>query len=235
MKISPMATFKLGLFILALGLGALMTKLSYEVGREALKSVSQPDVNPTKKFIVRSGSEGEATVAEEPFVDERTLLVQVYDRIQAANPKAADTSNNLESESPPPQTESASSEAAPDDEPDSALKFPLSATASRVTLAVDGAAFEENKLVLSVTLTNDSRDAVKFLYSLLEIKDEDERILVTTTRNLPDEIPANGQVFAGQIDISRALVATSERLTLALESYPDSEVVLTIDEIPVNP
>jgi hypothetical protein len=102
-----------------------------------------------------------------------------------------------------------------------------------VTLEVRSASQQGGSLLLNVSLKNDGANAVRFLYSFLNVTDDQGRALSAITEGLPGELPPNGQEFSGTVSIPTALLENAKRLSLTLTDYPDQKLQLKMSEIPV--
>lgn len=76
MKISSTLKLTLLLLLLMSGVGTASAYFAYQAGSQALKGVSQPEVNPSKKLTDQSKISTEPT--EFKPIDEKTILIKVY-------------------------------------------------------------------------------------------------------------------------------------------------------------
>jgi hypothetical protein len=83
-------------------------------------------------------------------------------------------------------------------------------------------------------MKNDGSNPVRFLYSFLNVTDDQGRALSAITEGLPGELPANSQEFTGTVSIPTALLEDAKKLSLTLTDYPDQKLQLKMAEIPVN-
>ncbi len=88
--------------------------------------------------------------------------------------------------------------------------------------------------MLDVTLKNNGTRPVQFLYSFLNVTDEGGKTLSATTQGLPSEVPSDGKVYGGKVNLPMSVVEEAKQLSLSLTDYPDRQVELKIDEIPVT-
>ena len=182
------------------------------VGREALKGITQPDTRPTNKLANRQGDD--STKKQPTFLQEDKILAAVKARMggKAPAPKAASANPKVEPV---------------------ASKFPLTTENSGVILDVKSAQTQGDNFVLSLNLTNQSGAAVKFLYTFLEIKDDQGQILSANTDGLPAELPPDEVSYAGTVRIPIAALNKAKTLSLALSDYPDQQIQLKLSNIPV--
>jgi hypothetical protein len=184
-------------------------------GREALKGITQPDTRPTNNLANRKGAP--------PRRDELVILQE--DKI-IATVKARTAGEKSSSPS------TAKAAPAPTKSPE-VSKFPMISEGDGVTLTVKSVQKQGDLLLLSITLQNANRDPVKFLYSFLELKDDQGRTLSANTEGLPSELPANSQAYPGTIRVPIMSMDKVEKLSLALADYPDQQIRIEMSDIPV--
>jgi hypothetical protein len=225
------STAMLALMLLAmmLGSGTVSSLVGYKMGSEALKGVGQPDTNPTKKKIVENQETSSKTQEFVP-IDEKTILTQVYDRINGKSEKSKVSAQKKEEnraglEQSTQKTES--SQNSP-----KKVSLPLKTEDGSVTLEVVKASQQGGSLLLDVNLSNRGTDTVRFLYSFLEIKDNQGRPLSAIVEGLPGELPANKETFSGSVKIPLELIDEGQQLSLNLTDYPDQKLKLNIANIP---
>lgn len=185
------------------------------LGREALKGITQPDTRPNNL----ANRKGDLPRKDEVLIlPEDKIIASVKTRINggktaavAAKPVSA-TSTNLEK---------------------AQAKFPFTTESEDVTLEIRSVQQQGDSLIISVGLRNANQAPVKFLYSFLEVKDNQGRTLSANTEGLPSELPADNQVYAGTIRLPMASVDKAEKLSLSLSDYPDQKVQLEATNIPV--
>ncbi|PZV04003.1 MAG: hypothetical protein DCF22_25815 [Leptolyngbya sp.] len=185
------------------------------LGREALKGITQPDTRPNNL----ANRKGDLPRKDEVLIlPEDKIIANVKTRIGggkvaavAAKPVSAMTTNVAVAQA----------------------KFPLTTESEDVTLEIRSVQQQGDSLIISVGLRNAKKTPVKFLYSFLEVKDNQGRILSANTEGLPSELPADDQVYTGIIRLPMASVDKAEKLSLALSDYPDQKVQLEATNIPV--
>lgn len=233
MKFQTTLAFTLLLLIAMVGAGTVSALYGFTLGYEALQGVKQPENNPTQQLIRSRKTDGKATTETGlQLLSEREVIVAVYDKIydqeQALKKQKQAETKPKSSFVKLPET------AAPNDaKPKAKSPFPLSQSSGNVTLEITDGRILGNYWVMDVSIKNDSRQAVNFLYNFLELKDDQGQIISAQTEELPTEIPANNQKYAGQIRIPAVILAQSKSLSLTLEDYPNREVSLAIADIPV--
>ncbi len=237
MRIPPTVALSLVLLVMMGGAGAASGLWGYALGRESLKSVTQPDVNPAKQLADGQPAPAQTTDDNQELVmllDEEQILQQVNDIINGQVPADAE----MPAEDSTTATEDAAAAAEGNESADAQLAglnnaLPIQGSDQAVTLEVTDAQQDNGSLVLAVNLTNDSNNSVRFLYSFLAVTDDKGRALSAITDGLPSELPANGQAFEGTIKIPLALIEDAQRLSLTLTDYPDQQLELSLTDIPV--
>jgi hypothetical protein len=211
------STIGLTLILLAamLGAGIMSAMAGMKAGREALKGITQPDTRPTNNLA----KQGEGS----PKRDELVILQE--DKIIASVKERMATGSGVNPAAKPAP--------APVKEPQAA-KFPMSSESDGIILQVNSVQFQGDSLAVSVSLQNSSNDPIKFLYSFLEIKDDQGQTLSTTTEGLPSELPPASQPYPGTIRIPANAVDQSTKLSLSLADYPDQQVQIQMANIPIT-
>ncbi len=221
------STLKLTLLLLAVMslTGTASAFLGFQAGYIALKGVSQPEINPTKKLTDRSQSAGQPAV----FVplNEKTILKKVNEHVQQQSKRSAKQAEKDDN--------SSDSTAEPAQKAVQLPQFPLKVRDRDVTLEVVKATWQEGALLLAVSLTNESQQAVQFLYSFLEATDNRGRSISAIVEGLPEELPPNGEKFAGTLKIPSGMLDETQTLTLNLTDYPEQKLKLKVSGITAAP
>ena len=223
------STVVLTLILLALMFGAGVTSsvLGFTTGREALKGTTQPDVRPSNN--AGSGKQGNpANKDQVSILKEKDILKTVKARIEGRDPEKAAPANT--------KTDKASPKAATAKKPgapNASNKFPLNSRDGGIVLEVTAASQRGNSMLIDVSMKNEGSQAVRFLYSFLNVTDNQGRALSATAEDLPAELPPNGQVFYGTVSIPTALLENAKEVSLTLTDYPGQKLQLQISGIPV--
>ncbi|MBV5261708.1 hypothetical protein FLX56_25175 [Synechococcus moorigangaii CMS01] len=232
MKFQTTLAFTLLLLLAMFGAGTVSALYGFTVGYEALKGVRQPEGNPSQQLI--RSRKPDDTAAGNPekleFVSERSIIVAVYDQIQAQEKEIQKAAPEPD---PSDDTPIATNPAPPPQDAPAQQAFPLVTTAADVTLELASGQLSGNDWLMEVNLQNNGQEAVNFLYNFLEVKNDAGRLLSTQMEGLPNEIPANRQTYSGTIRIPAVILGETETLTLTLRDYPDQEISLEISDIPV--
>ncbi|MGB0560620.1 MAG: hypothetical protein ACPGVO_02300 [Spirulinaceae cyanobacterium] len=227
MKINPPLALTGTLLVFMVGAGTLSGWLGYRMGYEALKGVTQPDVSPTKQLTQNDSSTTTAGQEVQMILDEQDLIQQAKELIKGGSQAA-----------PPPEPEAADVEAAIPPEAqlvnDPGEFSPIQGNDRGITLAVVNATEDNGDYLLDVSLRNDSGENVQFLYSFLDVRNDQGRPISAITDGLPGELPANGEWFSGTVRIPTPLLEDTQQLSLTLTDYPDQRLQLSLADIPVQ-
>ncbi len=221
--------------------GSVSAYFAFNMGHKALKGLERPDINPSKKLVgtLRAGRQRrllrkalQSPKTDEPrkgltLVKERDVIVRFYNHTHDTKEGKGETEKKQE-EKKDSFVETPKTEAE-----DVMAKFPLSNEDGEVTMEVVTASQEGEAFLLELTLKNDGRKAVGFLYSFLDVRDDQDKPLSAITEGLPKELPANGEVFGGTVRIPTALLNDAKEISLTLTDYPEQRLQLRIIKIPV--
>ncbi|MEM8778618.1 MAG: hypothetical protein AAGF26_07055 [Cyanobacteria bacterium P01_G01_bin.49] len=234
MKINSTIKLTLLLLIVMSGAGTASAYFAYRAGSDAVQGVNQPDINPTKKLkdIKKTSTK---PVKFKP-VDEKTILIKVYNHTHDDKKKSDDADQKSEKETKQEEKEtnqSLDNKSNPEDNSQPVANLPLKVTDSGVSLQISEASNQDNTITLKVNLKNEGTEPIRFLYSFLEVTDNQGRFLSAMTEGLPEKLPPNSENFIGMIKIPSALVNDSQTLALNLTDYPDQKLKLSLGEIPI--
>lgn len=234
MRLNTTVVLTLLLLITMSGAGSASAWWGFKVGRSALKSVRQPEVNPTKKLVNTNPNVGKDGL---DILSEQEILQRVNDYIQAqqrgeSQPASNPSPQTTQATTPPSNDESATEVA--DSQSNPALaNLPIQSQDQGVVMEITNVTQDSGSLSLNVNLTNQGNKAVRFLYSFLEVRDGQGKALSAITDGLPGELPATGRDYSGTIKIPMALLEEAETLSLTLTDYPDQKLQLNLTDIPV--
>ncbi|MFZ9737838.1 MAG: hypothetical protein ACO3EZ_07510 [Prochlorotrichaceae cyanobacterium] len=214
-------TFLTGiLFAVSLSAGIYGFLWGARLGEEALVGVRQPDSSSSTIWRENTTKPGDPTASPVPFVAEADVIKRVKEKTSA--PLAAT----------PTPAPNASPQATP--VPPSADGFPYSTQNQGVYLEVLSLQVQDDTVSLEVALRNEGTQSVRFLYSFLTVTDNRGQSLGSSIEGLPSELPAVSDTFNGQIRIPRVNVAELDSINLELTDYPDQQIKLKLEEIPVS-
>ena len=224
------STVVLTLILLALMFGAGVTSSvwGFTIGREALKGTTQPDVRPSNN--AGSGKQGNpASKDQVSILKEKDILKTVKARIEGRDPEKTKPQANTKTDKASPKAASAKKPGAAN----ASNKFPLNSRDGGIVLEVSAASQRGTSMLLDVSMKNEGSQAVRFLYSFLNVTDDRGRALSATAEELPAELPPNGQVYYGTVSIPTALLENAKEISLTLTDYPGQKLQLQISGIPV--
>ncbi|HEY9753258.1 MAG TPA: hypothetical protein V6C46_09915 [Coleofasciculaceae cyanobacterium] len=215
-QLSPTAILTIILLSLMAIAGLLSTIVGMTIGREALKGVTQPDTRPSS--LLKPSKAPSKSTDELIVLREEDILAKVKSRINADGSQ----------QKPVPLSDAKVS--TPSNQPG---QFPMTNESRGVLLEITSAQRQGDSLILNVTLQNRSQQPVQFLYSLLEVHDDQGQVLNASTDGLPSELPPASSLFSGTISISTSLLEGVKTLSLKLTDYPDQRVRLEAENIPL--
>ncbi|MDJ0634229.1 MAG: hypothetical protein QNJ34_13650 [Xenococcaceae cyanobacterium MO_188.B29] len=211
------------LFLTMLVAGGGSAYIGYQMGEEALKGVTQPDVNSNqrlKKDRVIGKYKGLKLISE------REILVNVYN-LTHKNTKFNNTS--------PEKKTAKSKQLINFKQPQETTPFvPIRDEVEGVSMEIVEAQQQGNSLLLNVTIRNESSKSVRFLYSFLDVRDDRGRALSAISDGLPGELPANGEEFRGTLRIPTVLLDNAQKISVTLTDYPEQKLELKLKDIPVT-
>lgn len=228
MKLNYTVTLTLILLTLMAGAGYTSGLWGFAVGREALKGVTQPDARPSSKIKNRKAASaqqgGVVMLKEEDILT--TVKARVEGKGKNAKPEKPQPKNKeLIKKTPAPKTQVV-------DVPQPG--FPLTTRNQGVTLDILSARYSGGALLLKVNFKNEGDKPVRFLYSFLDVTDDQGRALSANTEGLPTQLPANSKTFSGTMSIPTALLDDVNKLSMTLTDYPDQKLRLQVSDIPVK-
>lgn len=216
MRINSTVALTFILLTMMFGAGIVTGAWGFAIGREALKGITQPDARPTNKVSKKNGS---ARATDELVVLPEADIIKTVKARLDGNAKSTSVST--------PQPEPEKTATAP-------AKFPIISQDKGVTMEVSGVRQRKDSMVFDVSMRNEGTRSVKFLYSFLNITDEQGRVLSADTDGLPTELPPNNQKFAGTVSLSTTLLDKAQKISIQLTDYPDQKLQLRMADIPVK-
>jgi hypothetical protein len=228
----PAVNSTVGLTLLLLALmcaaGAASTSWGFNLGREALKGITQPDFRPTADRSTNSRPEP----ASPQFLKESDIIGRIEKQIAGVSPAPGTAAAPEVAATPSP---AASPEPSPAGTVDSVPgRLPQAVTVEGVTMTVAGVRRSGSSLLLDVQLRNGGTRPVQFLYAFLEVTDDFGQVVTSLTEGLPTDLPADGSTARGTISVPVVLLDGVQLLNLTLTDYPDRELQLDLYGIPVN-
>ena len=214
----------LSLLTLMFGAGLSSASWGFQLGREALKGITQPDTRPTNNLAgARNNSNRQEKLV---FLEEEKVIARVKNIIRNGG-VIEETTTKKDSQKKQAKAQSA-------EENQSQQSFPIVSSDAGVALEVNDVRRWGNSLVLDVNLKNEGDRSIRFLYSFLNVTDDQGRSLSASTEDLPGELPPNGRRYYGIITIPVALLDNAKELSLELTDYPDQKLDLKMSKIKIN-
>jgi hypothetical protein len=223
-KVTPILT--LTFLLMMIGAGVASAYIGYLMGSEALKVVTQPETD-SEQAIDRKKPLGGSHKGLK-IVEEQTILVDVYNYIHQKEPSSG--LEDRQSSVKPIVSETANKS----DAPIKPEYFPFTDRSGGVTMEIAQAKLDGNSIMLDVNLKNEGTQAVRFLYSFLDVRDDRNRALSAIADGLPGELPPNGQNFQGKFIIPVTLLDNSQKISLTLQDYPEQKLTLQLNSIPIS-
>ena len=214
----------LALFVMMVCAGLASSYLGYIMGQEALKAVTQPEVNSNNAAEPKRPLGGNYKGLK--IINEKEILDKVYRRIHGKNRqgKSQQSSSSKKADLVDHKQQAKSSKS---------KGFPVSDRSQGVTLKVSNVEFKGNSLLLDLNLTNESARSVRFLYSFLDVRDDDGRPLSAITDGLPATVPSNSKTFEGTLRIPTVLLNDTKTISVTLTDYPEQKLELKLPQIPI--
>lgn len=219
------------LLLLMFGAGIFSSAWGYRLGREALKEITQPDVRPSN---LTGKSDQPLRKAPLSLLTEKDILASVKKQIDGGEEATQDESSEQATEQeiaqqpqPTPEAEAEESNTSDSEE------YPVVSRDGGVTLEIDSASRRSNSLQFKVSMKNESDRSIRFLYSFLNVTDDQGRALSASVENLPGQLPPDGNIYRGVVSIPTALLDDASELTINLTDYPDQQLQLQVSGIPI--
>lgn len=232
MKFNSTVALTFVLLILMVAAGAVSSLWGYAMGYEALKGVTQPDTSPSRKLI--SDTQGTMDRKElKILLKEQDIVKDVKAAIRRGNQSIREGKKRDDEQDSSKNEDSAAKDAG-DKADKKAARLPIADRQQDVTMEVTSATEDGGSLLLDVKLKNESSQPVRFLYSFLEVKDDQGRVLSAITDGLPGELPPKSEQYSGTVKVPTALLEGAEKVSLSLSDYPDRKLQLNLAGIPIN-
>jgi hypothetical protein len=216
--------YSLAMLFLMLTAGVIGAFLGSALGQDALKGVTQPDFGLSSRTGSQKVTEPELAPGQTlTFLSEAKMLEEVKKRMSGQKAVATPTPTPAVVTEETPASKEAEKQAG----------FPIISQDGGVQMEVTGAKPGDGSLILEVSLKNQGTKPVRFLYSFLDVVDNQGRALSATADGLPGELPPLSDAYTGSIRIPDALLDGVETLSVSLTDYPDQKLKLKLTGIPV--
>ncbi len=204
--------------------GSVCGIVGYVFARQSLKGITQPATNP---FLNDSNDLDRRPRQGADFLNEKDLIAKVKSQTSGAN-----VAKEQKKRAPKPKKSQTKDQKEKDSQP-KVKSFPIKAQNQGMNFEVKSLTREDDTLVLNVALQNTSDKTIQFVYTFLDITDDQGQALFSEIRGLPTEFKPKGETFIGTIKILDVPPETVEKVSLSLNDYPDQKVKLDIQNIPV--
>lgn len=227
-KLNPSVTLTLIMLSMLLGAACFSGYVGFILGGVAIEGVTQPDVDLNQQAPTPTEDKPKTAARNKGLniIQEKEIIADVYERIKGKKSQ----SQQEETERLKAQKESEKNTLDASNQPN---VFPIQHRVEGVVLEVVRVSKEENSLLLDVNMKNEGSQPVKFLYSFLDLRDDQNRPLSAITDGLPAELPASNENFAGTVKIPLTLLEGSQTISLSLSDYPEQKIQLKLSNIPV--
>ena len=209
------------------GAGLISTAWGIALGREALKGITQPDTRPANNMAKRQGAA--ARREQVSILREDDIINGVKARMNgnAGGPAKEPRTSVVPAPEKSPNKPAVATSPSP-------AKLPMVSQSQDVVLELSSIRKQDESLILQVSLRNNGKQPVQFLYNFLSVVDERGRSLVTNVDGLPSDLPSLSKTFTGTISISTSLLDGVEKLSLTLTDYPDQRLQLELPNIAIT-
>jgi hypothetical protein len=225
LEFSRSAKFTLFLLLVMAMIGGGLGVITYFFGRASLRGITQPDVNP---FLQTGDDQEQSPRQGVSFLKEADIIKQVKTQTTGSNAKPPEASP-----SPSPDAKNKDDKDKKDKTASSDPKsFPIRTKSEGVNFDVRTVKREESDLVLDIAIANNSGRPVQFIYTFLDITDDQGFALSSEIKGVPETLQANGETYVGTVRVFD-IPSELERLNLKLADYPDQKVKLEINNVPL--
>ena len=226
-KLGSAAKFTMFLLAVMFLIGAATGFIGYLFGRNSLRGITQPDINP---FLNSVGDTTEAPRQGVGFKKEDEIIKAVKAQTGSSDAKPdpkpdkkqESTNKDEKATTKKPEVKKADG------------SFPIRLESEKVKLDIRSLVQKEDEIVLNVALINGSSNPVQFIYSFLDITDNKGYSLTSEVIGIPETLKANSETYVGTIRVLDTPPGAAARLNLSLTDYPDQKITLAIKDIPVE-
>lgn len=234
LRLSSSAKFTLFLLFVMFLIGGATALVGYMFGRNSLRGITQPDVNP---FLNSAGNLNQHPRQGVSFLKEEELIKQVKAQTQGNSTKEAPKPKETKKPKEVKKTKATEKDKKETQEeakkaPDS---FPIRLENQAVKLDIRALEQKKDDLVLTIAMVNGGSQPVQFIYTFLDVTDEQGYALSSEVSGIPETIPPKSETYVGSITVFDTPEGSLERLNLKLTDYPSQKVKLEVKDIPVQP
>ena len=239
----------LSLIILVMIIGTVAFMFGFGFGEKALRGVTPLETSEEGRNRNGNGRGSVSLIDEEELREEMAAQLEIPDRyLISENPRLRDISAVPTPRPTPtpdatPDADGSDSTSNPDDAgpapepiqtpvpPPAAESAPL--PAGSVVMNVLSVQRQGGAVVLNVTMQNNSSNTVRFLYSFMDVRDNNGRALSASTSGLPGELPPGSPVYSGVVRIPEIFVQGASSVSLSLPDYPSQSMWLQVGGVPL--
>ncbi|NJM67138.1 MAG: hypothetical protein HC851_16445 [Acaryochloris sp. RU_4_1] len=207
--------------------GSLTGAAGYWFARQSLKGVTQPAANP---FLDSTDELNRRPRQGADFLSEKDLIAKVKSQTSGSD---ATKQKKARSQQAKEDAKAKTSDQKAEDAKPTTQSFPVKVQSQGMNLEIRSLIQEDNTLVLKVALQNTSNKTIQFVYTFLDITDDQGQALFSEIRGLPTEFKPKGETFFGTIKILDVPPENVKTISLSLNDYPDQNVKLDVQNIPV--
>ena len=200
-------------------------------GRNSLRGITQPDLNP---FLNSAGDPAQSPRQGVAFVREDELIkkVQAQTRGTIAKKDSKD-SKSEEKKSEEKKTDTKNEKEKKAEAKKSEVKkadgsFPIRLESEKVKMDIRSLVQKDEEIVLNVAMANGSSNPVQFIYTFLDVTDNKGYSLSSEVIGIPETLKANSETHVGTIRVLDTPPGAATRLSLRLTDYPDQKINLEI-------
>ena len=228
-KLSSGAQFTFFLLGIMFLIGAVTGGVGYFFGRNSLRGITQPDLNP---FLNASTDPSEAPRQSLSFLKEEELIKKVQAQTRGSTAKP-ETPEKKDKDKPGQDEDDKKTEAKQPDVQKADGSFPIRLESGNVKMDIRSLVQKDDEIVLNVAMVNGSDNPVQFIYTFLDITDNKGYSLSSEVIGIPETLQAKSDTHVGTIRVLDTPPGAATRLSLSLTDYPDQKVNLKIKDIPV--
>lgn len=208
-------------------MGAATGFVGYLFGRNSLRGITQPDLNP---FLNSAGETNQSPRQGVSFLKESELIKKVQAQTRGSTAKPAKPKKK---DATPAQKSEKKPEAKKPEIKKADGSFPIQLESEKVKLDIRSLVQKDDEIVLSVAMVNGSSEPVQFIYTFLDVADNKGYSLSSEVIGIPETLKPNSETHIGTIRILDTPPGAATRLSLKLTDYPDQKINLEIKDIPV--
>lgn len=240
----------LSLFILVMIIGTVAFFFGFGFGEKALQGVTPLETNEEGRNRDGGGRGSVSLIDEEELLEEIAADLEIPEQyLLSENPRLRGIAA-VPTPSPTPTpdaTPTPESDTAPEPGSGEPTPAPISTPtpppaaaaeqaplpAGSVVMNVLSVQRQGGAVVLNVTMQNNSNRTVRFLYSFMDVRDNNGRALSASTSGLPGELPPGSPVYGGVVRIPEIFVQGASSVSLSLPDYPSQSMWLQVGGVPL--